>query len=130
MNVSFHDKIASLHEDYLHLKANAHVPGHKDRQIEVKDQRQCDFAVAKGSMMQLWSIASRDGPVYDLLIQIISGNIVGCGQQLAHRQEETRHQGGQVGGALHEHRRDRRRHSVLVAGGNHQWPCDAAEAAP
>ena len=31
VNVSFHDKIASLHEDYLHLKANAHVPGHKDQ---------------------------------------------------------------------------------------------------
>jgi hypothetical protein len=61
------------------LKANAHVPGHKDRKIEVKEQRQCDFAVAKGSMMQLWSIASRDGPVYDLLIQIISGNVAGGG---------------------------------------------------
>ena len=48
--VSFQDKITSHHEDFLHLKQHASEPGHKERQIEIKEQRRADFACSAGQM--------------------------------------------------------------------------------
>jgi hypothetical protein len=77
VTVSFHDKVTALHEDYLALKEHEGSAGHKDRTSSIKEQRRMDFgAISSGQMMQLWSIAAREGPVWDLLLKIIVGDIV------------------------------------------------------
>ncbi len=76
VTVSFQDKITALHEDYLALKEFELTSGHKERTSQLKEQRRKDFGdISMGQIGQLWSIASRDGPVWTLLIQIITGDI-------------------------------------------------------
>ena len=76
VSVSFQDKITALHEDFILLEAHQDTAGHKERISQLKEQRRKDFGdISHGQMMQLWSIASRDGPVWALLNQIISGDI-------------------------------------------------------
>ncbi|MBZ5782148.1 hypothetical protein, partial [Klebsiella aerogenes] len=74
VTVSFQDKVFALHEDYLSLAKHANSPGHKERVAALKEQRRQDFGgVSSGQMMQLWSIAAREGKVWELLQKIISG---------------------------------------------------------
>lgn len=74
--VSFADKIASLHEDYLALAEHERTPGHKERTAALKARRAKDFGdISAGQIMQLWSIAARSGPVWDNLWLIISGQV-------------------------------------------------------
>ena len=77
VTVSFQDKVFALHEDYLSLAEHASSPGHKERVAALKEQRRQDFGgVSSGQMMQLWSIAAREGKVWELLQKIISGEVV------------------------------------------------------
>ena len=73
----FQDKISALHEDYLGLAEHASVHGHKARLAAMKEQRRQDFGgVSVGQMKQLWTIARRQGEVWDLLWKIIAGQVV------------------------------------------------------
>ena len=77
VTVSFQDKVSALHEDYLGLAEHASVPGHKARLAAMKEQRRQDFGgVSVGQMKQLWTIARRQGEVWDLLWKIIAGQVV------------------------------------------------------
>lgn len=74
--VSFHDKITALHEDFVALAEFDSQSGHKERTSQLKLQRCKDFGdISLGQLGQLWSLASRTGPVWDLLIRIINGDI-------------------------------------------------------
>ena len=76
VSVSFLDKVVALHSDYLQLSEHVSEPGHKERTAALKEQRRADFGgVSSGQIMQLWSLAARDGRVWDLLLQIISGQV-------------------------------------------------------
>ena len=58
------------------LEEEAGKPGHKERTIAMKEQRRADFdAISAGQMMQLWSLAARDGEVWNLLLRIITGDV-------------------------------------------------------
>jgi len=77
VSVSFHDKVTALHEDYVSLKLHEGEAGHKERTAAIKEARRMDFGgISGGQVMQLWSIAAREGPVWDLLLKIISGDVV------------------------------------------------------
>ena len=76
VEVSFHDKVTALHQDFLALEADAGKAGHKERTVAMKQQRRADFGgVPAGSMMQLWSLASRSGDVWNLLLRIITRDV-------------------------------------------------------
>ena len=77
VTVSFQDKIQALHEDFLSLQEHESTPGHKERTLQVKDQRRKDLGdISSGQMMQLWSIACRTGRVWELLLKIITGDVI------------------------------------------------------
>jgi hypothetical protein len=74
--VSFQDKITALHEDFAALAEFEGQAGHKERTSQLKQQRCKDFGdISVGQLGQLWSLAARTGPVWDLLIRIIMGDI-------------------------------------------------------
>lgn len=82
VTVSFMDKMTCLREDFLALQEHTEDAGHKDRVAQLKVQRAKDFGgVSAGQLMQLWSLASRSTPVWDLLAQIMRGDIVQCGSR-------------------------------------------------
>ena len=77
VTVSFLDKMSCLREDFLALQEHANEAGHKERTAQLKVQRAKDFGGASsGQIMQLWSLVSRSLPVWSLLHQIMSGDIV------------------------------------------------------
>ena len=43
VEVSFHDKVTALHQDFLALEADAGKAGHKERTVAMKEQRRADF---------------------------------------------------------------------------------------
>ena len=97
VTVSFLDKIAALHEDYLALAEHEGEAGHKERTALRKEQRRQDFGgISSGQMMQLWSLAARKGRVWELLHKIVSGDMV-------HSQDRSStskaRKGGRKGGA-------------------------------
>jgi hypothetical protein len=52
-------------------------PGHKERTTQLKQQRCKDFGdVSPGQLGQLWSLAARTGPVWELILRIIMGDVV------------------------------------------------------
>ena len=73
--VSFVDKITCLHDDCLNLLEHSETAGHKERTAQLKLQRCAEFGISSGQMMQLWSLASRTGPVWVLLKRIMNGDI-------------------------------------------------------
>ena len=73
--VSFLDKMTALHDDFLALAEFNESAGHKDRTAQLKARRCKDFSMSSGQMMQLWSLAARPAPVWQLLLTIIKGNI-------------------------------------------------------
>ena len=90
VSVSFHDKVTALHEDYASLKQHEGEAGHKERTASIKEARRMDFGgISAGQMMQLWSIAAREGPVWDLLLKIISGDVVAPEPQRANTSRKT-----------------------------------------
>ena len=53
------------------------LPGAQGALAASREQRQQDFGgISPGQMMQLWSIAAREGQVLELLQKIISGDVV------------------------------------------------------
>ena len=77
VTVSFLDKIAALHEDYLALAEHEGEQGHKERTALMKEQRRQDFGgISTGQMLQLWSLAARKGRVWELLHKIVAGDMV------------------------------------------------------
>ena len=75
--VSFHDKVTALHEDFVSLAEFEGLPGHKERTTQLKQQRCKDFGdVSPGQLGQLWSLAARTGPVWELILRIIMGDVV------------------------------------------------------
>jgi hypothetical protein len=74
--VSFADKIASLHDDYVMLSLHEATPGHKERTASLKLRRAKDFGdISAGQIGQLWSLAARTGKVWEYLWAIISGRV-------------------------------------------------------
>ena len=73
--VSFLDKLVALHQDFESLAEFDTQSGHKERTSQVKSQRCKDFDISSGQLGQLWSLASRTGPVWDLLMRIITGDV-------------------------------------------------------
>ena len=77
--VSFQSKMRSLHEDLQNLKlqlgdgvdaktfARAHVA--------LKEVRKAEYAMKTNSFNQLWTLAAREGPVWEELEKIFTGQV-------------------------------------------------------
>ena len=85
-SAGYKHKVTALHEDYLSLKEHENSAGHREWTQALKEQRRRDFGkISAGQLMQLWSIAAREGPVWELLLKIISGQVARPALQRATR---------------------------------------------
>lgn len=96
VSVSFLDKITALHDDYMSLAEFTESAGHKERTAQLKARRCKDFNMSPGQMMQLWSLAARANPVWELLLKIIKGDITPPAQLKSNSSRRTAQRKGAV----------------------------------
>ena len=75
--VSFEQKVLALHQDYIDLVKRLGVDDEnfKSTLTSIKNMRRKDYNMNANSFGQLWGLASRTGPVWECLQQIITGKV-------------------------------------------------------
>lgn len=75
ISLSFKDKVCAIHADFLELEDHRGEPMIAQITHDVKSARMNDFGITSNTFGSLWQVAAKTGKVWDLLSQLLAGDI-------------------------------------------------------